>query len=212
VLRDDRPFNWSALNNAAVHGCDAPWLLFLNDDVALAAVDTLARLARYLTLDPAIGAVGAFLTHDPHGLQPQHDGIATDPRWIARNVVSESDGSGFGVPRNVSAVTGACMLTRRAAFEACGGFDEQFAVSFNDVDYCLQLRKLGWRIVQASDVHAVHREYATRGVLDTSAKRRQLESEMAAMRAKWGDALVERYRLNYDREVAATRIVRLEAA
>lgn len=208
VLHDNQPFNWAALNNAAARHADTPWLLFLNDDVELSTPDTLAQLARYLTLDAGIGIVGARLEYDPEeGGGLQHDGIATDPAWGARNIVDERDGKGLHMPRNVSAVTGACLLTRRTVFDACGGFDERFAVSFNDVDFNLHVRQLGWRVVQASDVSCIHRESRTRGVMDTDAKRAQLQQESQLLRSKWGDFLQETYRLHYQMRYAGTRII-----
>lgn len=214
VLRDDRPFNWAALNNAAVARTDTPWLLFLNDDVAWDAPDTLRQLARYLTLDRAIGAVGARLDYGPEqGGGLQHDGIITARDSIASNL-GDAHRAGYqlDVPRNVSAVTGACLLTPRAAFTACGGFDERLAVSYNDVDYCLHLRRLGYRIVQASDVRLTHRESRTRGRLDTPEKRTQWQAEAQLMRDKWGDFLDESHALRYQHHYAGTRIVNIPEA
>lgn len=208
VRVDDRPFNWSALNNAAAGACATPWLLFLNDDVALPDPQSLRRMSRYLALDPAIGAVGARLCYpDAAGGGIQHDGVVTDPGWVAANVGDSGTDRGIAMPRNVSAVTGACLLTPRAAFERCGGFDERLAVSFNDVDYCLALRRNGYRIVQASDTVGEHDESRTRGPIDDEAKRQQLNDEAALMRAKWGDFLAERHRLHYAHRFAGSRIL-----
>jgi len=209
VVEDDRPFNWSALNNAAARLSDTPRLLFLNDDVELPEPDTLARLARYLTLDAAIGAVGARLEYAAEqGGGIQHDGIDTDPLWVARNLTDAQRGElVLGVPRNVSAVTGACLLTPRAAFERCGGFDERLAVAYNDVDYCLHLRRLGLRVVQASDVRLIHRESRTRGAPTSGFAFRQWQDEAQLMRDKWGDFLVEQHRLVYRHRYAGSRIL-----
>jgi len=210
VRVDDRPFNWSALNNAEARHCTTPWLLFLNDDVAWDAPDTLERLARYLTLDLQIGAVGMALHYGKdQGGGLQHDGVATDPVWVARNIQDELDGKGLGIPRNVSAVTGACLLTPRAVFERCGGFDERLAVSYNDVDYGLHLRRLGYRVVQASDVQGRHHESKTRGTPDTPAKLAQLAQEGQWMRDKWGDLLRETHRLDYQSRFVGSRIVHM---
>jgi GT2 family glycosyltransferase/LmbE family N-acetylglucosaminyl deacetylase len=208
VMRDARAFNWSALNNAAARHATTPWLAFLNDDVDLVSTNALSLLARYLTLGPQVGAVGACLHYgDAVGGAVQHDGIVTDPAWVARNIAVNSDDAGMGLPRNVSAVTGACLLTPRWAFERCGGFDERLAVSFNDVDYCLHLRRLGLRIVQASDVTCIHHESRTRGTIDTAGKRDQLEREGDLMRRKWGDFLTEAHRMDNDYRRSGTRIM-----
>jgi GT2 family glycosyltransferase len=213
VVIDNQPCNWAALNNAAARLCHTPWLLFLNDDIELGAPDTLEQLARYLSLDAAIGAVGARLDYGPEqGGGIQHDGIATDPTWVARNICDLQDGKGLGIPRNVSAVTGACLLTPRAVFERCGGFEERLAVSYNDVDYGLHVRRLGYRVVQASDVVCIHRESRTRGGLDSDAKREELAREGQFMRDKWGDFLRETYRLQYIQRFAGSRIVSIPDA
>lgn len=209
VVTDDRAFNWAALNNAAVRLSSTPWLVFLNDDVELLDTSSLSRLVRYLTLDSSIGAVGARLEYaDEQGGGLQHDGIDTDPFWVARNLVDAHRGSlVLGVPRNVSAVTGACLLTPRSVFDRCGGFDERLEVAYNDVDYCLHLRRLGLRVLQASDIRLVHRESRTRGVLETGLERDRWSRELQLMRDKWGDFLTEKYQLSYRHRYAGSRIL-----
>ncbi|MEI8157028.1 MAG: glycosyltransferase family 2 protein, partial [Burkholderiales bacterium] len=212
VLVDDRSFNWAALNNTATRYTSAPWLLFLNDDIELPTPQTLQSLTRYLALDEQIGAVGARLEYGPEqGGGIQHDGVVTSINNI-HNVTDQRDGKGLGVPRNVSAVTGACLLTRRSAFVQSGGFDERFSVSFNDVDYCLHLRRLGWRVVQASDVVCIHRESRTRGPLDNALKQQQLLSEITLMNSKWQGFLEEKYVLNYVHRFMGSRIVKIPDA
>lgn len=207
VVADPQPFNWAAINNAAVQRTQTPWLLFLNDDVELRGADSLLALVRYFALGPDVGAVGARLLYGPERANAvQHDGVATATEWVARNIINEEDGTGLGIPRNVAAVTGACLLTRRDCFDAVGGFDERFRVSYNDVDYCLSLRERGLRIVQASDVEWIHRESRTRGTLDDAA-RAELYAEGDLMRAKWADRLVDPLRLIYTGRYIASRIL-----
>lgn len=183
---DDAPFNWAALNNRAVAASSSEALLFLNDDVEMLHADWLEKMVRYLDL-PQVGAVGARLYY-PGAERLQHDGVITDPHWVADNIGNPGI---YAMPRNASAVTGACLLTRRHVFEQCGGFDERFAVAYNDVDYCLQLRGLGWRIVQATDVCLIHAESLTRGNSMKPLQRAQFAKEQQRMRQKWGDALSE---------------------
>lgn len=206
VIEDQRPFNWAAINNAAAARNDAPWLLFLNDDVELPDPAWLRRMVRYLDL-PEVGAVGATLTYGNGDLQ--HNGIITDPEWVASNITNRGVKQQLTMNRNVSAVTGACMLTRRDVFNACGGFDERFAVSYNDVDYCLHLRKLGYRIVQATDARAVHHESRSRGHNDTPEKKQQWQQELELMRNKWGGMLEERLHPSYRAHFIGTRILSL---
>jgi GT2 family glycosyltransferase len=216
VIEDNRPFNWAALNNAAARTVDTPWLLFLNDDVSLPHPDTLRDLTHYLSLDPAIAIVGTRL-HFPaqEGNGVQHDGIITDPVWVASDLRDEhaSSNEGIRTPRNVSAVTGACLLTRKAVFAACDGFDERLAVSYNDVDYCLHARRLGYRIVQASDVLAIHAHSRTIGfIAPGSPAFLQWEEEKKLMQNKWGTFLSDPHRLQYNRAFAGLRIVHVPDA
>lgn len=215
VVHDDRAFNWAALNNEAARNCTTPWLLFLNDDVEWSDIDTLERLTRYLMLDKGIGVIGPQLLYgEEEGGGIQHDGIETapNPRSAAHNIRSPEQTAGLNMPRNVSAVTGAFMLTTREVFQRCGGFDERFAVSFNDVDYCLHVRQLGYRILQASDVSAVHHESRTRGFPDTVEKQEEIWAAGQRLCDRWGDLLIERYSLVYEREFISSHIVHIPQA
>ena len=206
VLFDDRPFNWAALNNRAITNGTAPWILCLNDDVEIQDPHWLPGMCRYLQLD-GVGAVGATLFY-PNG-ELQHNGIWTHARWVAGNITSWGARNELRVPRNVSAVTGACLLTRRDLFDKLGGFEERLAVSFNDVDYCLALRALGWRIVQTPDVRLLHHESASRGRPDSPESRKEVEDAAEFMRTKWGEFLREEYIPTYEIAAGGTRILHL---
>lgn len=204
IIADDRPFNWSALNNHAAGLSRAPWLLFLNDDIEITRPDWLANMARYLALD-GVGCVGATLLY-PNG-DMQHNGVRTDPTWIAGNITTLGAKQELAVTRNVSAVTGACLLTPRGYFEQAGGFDTRLAVAYNDIDYCLALRSQGLRIVQPADVTLIHSESATRGSTHNPEQRAQWEKEIGIMKAKWGDFLTERYFSEYLVQAHGTRVL-----
>jgi GT2 family glycosyltransferase len=90
-------------------------------------------------------------------------------------------GSSAVIVRNYSAVTAACMMTRRELFEQVGGFDERFAVDFNDTDYCLRLRQRGLRIVYTPHAELYHHESASFGVRTWRA------ADLEAMRQAWAD-------------------------
>jgi GT2 family glycosyltransferase/LmbE family N-acetylglucosaminyl deacetylase len=213
IRHHDKAFNWSELNNVACKSVTTPDLLFLNDDIELGALDTLDHLQSHLALDPKIGAVGALLRYpNADGGDIQHDGVITHPQWVARNISNPADCSALYVPRNVAAVTGACLLTRREAFEAVGGFEPALASSFNDVDYCLKLRQSGYRIMQASDVQAVHRESRSRGAVDSVAKLKQLEAELHWMQRRWGDMLVDQCNLRETDRYMGSLIVNIPAS
>ncbi len=87
-----------------------------------------------------------------------------------------------GMVREVAAVTGACMLVSRAAFEAAGGFDENLTVAYNDVDFCIRLQDLGLRNVFTPHAVLLHRESATRGKLHPAPDEQEV-------RRKWGPRL-----------------------
>jgi GT2 family glycosyltransferase len=186
VRRDARPFNWSALNNAAAAGSRGEVLLFVNDDVQGGTPGWMELLVAQ-ALRPEVGAVGARLVY-PNG-QLQHAGIVLGLAGAAGHVLAglEPGKPGYlglaALARDVSAVTGACLATRRDVFEQLGGFDEALGLDFNDVDYCLRARRRGLRVVFEPGAELVHLESPSRG---TSLS----EETAAAFMARWG-ALVE---------------------
>ncbi|OAD22306.1 glycosyl transferase, group 2 family protein [Candidatus Thiomargarita nelsonii] len=204
---NDEAFNWSTLNNQAVISGESPILLFLNDDIEIKQASWLRDLRRYLYLD-SVGAVGATLFYPNDDLQ--HNGIETNPQWIAGNIQEWGTKNALRATRNVSAVTGACLLTKRSVWQEVGGFDEKLAVSYNDVDFCLAIRRQGLRIVQATDVELIHDEHATYGTVDNPEKQALFRKEINLMREKWGDFLSERYTPRYDVQAQKTRILHLK--
>ena len=140
---------------------------------------------------PGVGAVGAKLLY-PDGTV-QHGGVAVGLHGAAGHLHQflPCDSPGYmnrlQVPHNVSAVTGACLLMPRTVFERVGGFDEEFALAYNDVDLCLKAVRAGYRSVWTPDAVLVHHESKTRGEDDTPAKRRRLLLEVDRLRAKWAE-------------------------
>jgi GT2 family glycosyltransferase len=183
-----RPFNYSAMNNAAARECGAPLLVFLNDDTEVIEPGWLEAMIE-LGARPEVGAVGAKLLY-PDG-RIQHAGVVLDILRAGGHLFRGSDNRArpyFDFPhviRNVSAVTGACMLVRAEAFESAGGFDEAMPVSFNDIDLCLRLRRLGLRNLYTPHAVLHHHESLSRA-------RRNLTYDpagFAALRARWGNLL-----------------------
>ncbi|MBX6424248.1 glycosyltransferase family 2 protein [Thermosulfurimonas sp. F29] len=160
----NEPFNWSRFNNLAAGKAREDFLLFLNDDLA-PEPNLLSALVGTAILTGA-GAVGAALFFPDASLQ--HNGIVTHPRWIAREIREKGVRGELALTRNVSAVTGAVLLTPREVFRDIGGFDERLPLNFNDVDYCLRLRKSGRRVVLAWEAQAVHFCMTSRGKTSVS--------------------------------------------
>ncbi len=192
VLHDDRPFNFSALNNGAVTQCAGEILCFLNDDCELVASSWLAELVSQLLQD-GVGAVGAKLLY-PDG-RIQHAGVVLGMGGIAGHPERLADRLAHGhfgwlhTARSLSAVTAACMVVRRGVFDRVGGFDEtNLSVAFNDVDFCLRLREAGWRVVWAPNAVVVHRESVSRGH-DPDVRPVAFGEEVAYMERRWGHVL-----------------------
>jgi glycosyltransferase involved in cell wall biosynthesis/SAM-dependent methyltransferase len=193
VLRDARPFNFSALNNHAIREARGEVVGLLNNDIEVISPDWLSEMVSY-AVQPDVGAVGARLWYPNETLQ--HGGIILGVGGIAAH-------SHWELPRHhngyfcratlaseYSAVTGACLFTRKELFENLGGLNEvDLPVAFNDVDYCLRARERGYRIVWTPFADLYHHESATRGPEDTPEKRARFSREIAYMTEHWREIL-----------------------
>jgi GT2 family glycosyltransferase len=166
LLHYSGPFNLSALNNFAVKQTDSPWLLFLSYHTEVLDADWMTTMAEHVQR-PEVGAVGPRLLYPDDTVQ--HAGIVVGVGGIAEYAFRGSPAEVPGVcrqlqaTRNYSAVTGACLLTRRDVFEEVGGFDEEcLPVHFNDVDLCLKMRRAGYSIVYTPFARLYHHESRVR--------------------------------------------------
>jgi GT2 family glycosyltransferase len=193
VLAHDEPFNWARANNLAALQGQAPYLLFLNNDVEMDTMHWDEALLDGLVQEN-VGALGALLLY-PNRLI-QHAGVVMD--MVAGGPIHEGVGHSLGEggpaerwrhPRLASAVTGAWLATTRTLFEAVGGFEERLPVAYNDIDFCLRCRAAGRLVVQASHIVATHRESATRGTEMTLAEHARDQADWTWMRSRWGKAL-----------------------
>jgi GT2 family glycosyltransferase len=166
VLRDDRAFNWAALNNAATALSTGDVLVFLNNDIECRRDGWLADMAAQ-ALRPDVGAVGARLLY-PDG-RVQHAGVVLGMGGAAGHVLAGLPGTEAGylgmavLTRDCCAVTGACLATRRQLFDDLGGFDESLGLDLNDIDYCMRVRRHGLRVVYEPRAELVHYESPSRG-------------------------------------------------
>ena len=162
------PFNYSRLVNAALPHVDTPLVLHLNNDVNALERGWLEEMAGWFT-QPDVGVVGAKLIYPDRTLN--HTGIIIGPHGgLADTPFARMDEGTVGLgwhatAREVSAVTGACLMTRADLYRQLDGFDEKdFGVAYNDVDYCLRARTAGHRVIYTPQARLMHWGSATRGV------------------------------------------------
>lgn len=194
VIRDDRPFNYSALNNAAVKLAEGELVGLLNNDLEVISPDWLSEMVSH-ALRPDVGAVGACLWYPNNTLQ--HGGVILGIGGCAGHSHKGFPKGHCGyVGRMVlisefSAVTGACLLTRKKLYEHLGGLNESdLPVAFNDVDFCLRLKEAGYRNVWTPYAELYHHESATRGYEDTPEKQKRFLKEGAYLKRRWGNLLL----------------------
>ena len=207
VICYDKPFNYSAINNFAVQQAKGEVICLLNNDTEVITPGWLQTMLGHLQ-QPSVGAVGAKLLFDNHTVQ--HVGDAVGPGGCADHFMSGIDENDLGycgravVAQDVSAVTAACLLTRKDVFEDLGGLDEvNLAVAFNDVDYCLRVREAGLRVVMTPFAKLYHHESVSRGKDDTPVKKARAKREADYMRDRWQRVLQDdpfyNPNLNYSR-------------
>jgi len=194
VIRDDREFNYAALNNAAVAQAKGELVGLINNDVEIISEDWLSEMVG-IALQPGVGAVGARLWYPDHTLQ--HGGVVlAGSKGIAAHLhrgLPAGEPGYFGravLTQTLSAVTAACLIVRTSTYRALGGLDEvNLKVAFNDVDFCLRLREAGYRNVWTPYAELFHYESATRGEDLSPEKKARFDSEVAYMARRWGVAL-----------------------
>ena len=200
VLRHPGPFNFSAMNNAAVRGAArGEYICLLNNDTAPLDGDWLSEMMDHARR-PDVGAVGAKLFY-PDG-RIQHGGVILGIGWgaPADHPFNGAPGDAAGywgrlqVQQEFSAVTAACMVTRRSVYEELRGLDEEaFAVCYNDVDYCLRVRQAGYRVVWTPYARLLHETSASlRGDVEgkpDQEKADRFTREKSAMYARWMPAI-----------------------
>ncbi|WP_043285026.1 glycosyltransferase family 2 protein [Paraburkholderia oxyphila] len=193
VLRDDRPFNYSALNNRAVEQARGSLVALINNDIEVRSPDWLSEMVS-IAMQPGVGAVGAKLLYPDNTLQ--HAGIVLGIGGVAghANKHGRPPHRGYfgrtGLIGSWSAITAACMVVRREVFQGVGGLNEtDLTVAFNDVDFCLKLKAAGYRNVLTPYAELYHHESATRGYEDNPEKRARFRAESDYMRRQWSSWL-----------------------
>lgn len=189
VLRDERPFNYSALNNAAVEQAKGQYVGLLNNDIEVISPNWLSEMLS-IASQPGVGAVGAKLWYPDDTLQ--HGGVIVGLGGVAGHAhsrIKRTDLGYFGrasLIQTMSAVTAACLVIRKDIYNEVGGLDEvNLAVAFNDVDFCLKVQSAGYRNIWTPFAELYHHESATRGLDDAPEKKRRFLSEVQHMKEAW---------------------------
>lgn len=194
VVRDNGPFNFSRLNNVAARHARGEILAFLNNDIEVTESGWLAEMVSHAARSE-VGAVGARLWYPDGTLQ--HGGVVLGLGGVAGHAhyrVPRGHPGYFNrawLQQNCSAVTAACMLTRKAVFMELGGFDENnLSINFNDIDYCIRVGARGLQILWTPYANLAHHESASRGHHPTPAQQAQFRREATFMQETHGRALL----------------------
>ena len=194
VVTYEGSFNYSAVNNLGVREAEGEYILLLNNDTQVITVNWMEELLMYAQRED-VGAVGAKLYYGDKTIQ--HAGVV-----LALGAHRTAGHSHYGQHRenlgymgrlcyaqDVSAVTGACLMVAKELYWKVGGLDESFAVSLNDVDFCMKLREAGYLNVFTPFAELYHFESVSRGLDDRGEKAKRYEEESERFRAKWKEAL-----------------------
>lgn len=188
VYRGD--FNYSAVNNLGVGCATGDYILLLNNDTEVITVNWMEELLMYAQRAD-VGAVGAKLYYPDKTIQHAGVVIGLGAHRTAGHTHYKQHRQNLGYmgrlcyAQDVTAVTGACLLVKKELYLAAGGLDEGFAVSLNDVDFCLKLRRMGLLNIFTPFAELFHYESASRGLDDTGERARRYNRESERFREKW---------------------------
>ena len=192
ILRWDHPFNFSQICNFGAKETGGEYLLLLNNDTKVISENWIQEMLMLLQR-PDVGAVGARLFYPDDTIQ--HAGIILRPEGFADHIHKYRTREDLGyeyrlqIVQNFSAVTGACLMTKKSCWQEVGGMDEALAVAYNDVDYCLQLRARGYLVVWTPYAELYHYESKSRGLDDTPAKQAVNRRELDLMNRRWAELM-----------------------
>ncbi|MCM1551597.1 MAG: glycosyltransferase family 2 protein [Butyrivibrio sp.] len=187
-------FNYSAINNLGVQYADGEYILLLNNDTEVITVNWLEELLMYAQRED-VGAVGAKLYYADRTIQHAGVVLGLGAHRTAGHSHYKQSRQNLGYmgrlcyAQNVSAVTGACLMVKKRLYDEVNGLEEGFAVSLNDVDFCLKLRKKGLLNVFTPFAELFHYESISRGLDDSGERAERYNQESAQFREKWKDVL-----------------------
>ena len=190
VVTYDGEFNYSRINNLGVSQATGDYVLLLNNDTQVITVNWMEELLMYAQRQD-VGAVGGKLYYGDKTIQHAGVVIGLGAHRTAGHVHYRQKRENLGYmgrlcyAQNMTAVTGACLMVKKALYEEAGGLDESFAVSLNDVDFCLKLRSMGYLNVFTPFAELYHFESISRGLDDKGASAERYNDESARFRKKW---------------------------
>lgn len=190
VITYDGEFNYSRINNLGVSQATGDYALLLNNDTQVITVNWMEELLMYAQRQD-VGAVGGKLYYGDKTIQHAGVVIGLGAHRTAGHVHYRQKRENLGYmgrlcyAQNMTAVTGACLMVKKALYEEAGGLDESFAVSLNDVDFCLKLRSMGYLNVFTPFAELYHFESISRGLDDKGASAERYNDESARFRKKW---------------------------
>lgn len=188
VIRDERPFNFSALNNRAVRECArGEFVLLLNNDIEITHPDWLDEMVGP-ALEEGVGCVGARLWYPNQTLQHAGVVMVCGVAGHAHKHLPRGHHGYMGravLAQDFVAVTAACLLVRRRIYDEVEGLDESLAVAFNDVDFCLRVHSRGYRNHWTPYASLIHHESLTRGYEDTPEKQIRFKREIDVLQSRW---------------------------
>lgn len=194
VVKWEREFNYSAINNFGVTFAKGEYLLFLNNDTEIINPESIVEMLGFCQRQD-VGITGVRLLYSDETIQ--HAGVVVGFGGIAGHTfigLHKAESSYFNqvmCARDYSAVTAACMMSKKTLFDEVGGFSENLAVAFNDIDYCMKIRALNKLVVYAPYALFYHYESKSRGLEDTPEKVERFNREIKKFSEKWPDILRE---------------------
>lgn len=192
VVYWDGIFNYSAINNYGIQYAKGEYYLLLNNDTEIINPDCLEELLGYC-MRKDVGAVGARLYYEDDTIQ--HAGVVVGFGGIAGHCFVQQPRGFTGYCHRIicaqdySAVTAACMMVRKDVFEEVEGLTTELAVAFNDIDFCMKIRKAGYLIVYNPYAELYHYESKSRGLEDTPEKVARFNQEIATFARRWPEIL-----------------------
>lgn len=194
VLQFSGPFNFAAMNNLAAQAAKGEVLCLLNNDTEVTHPGWLTELVAQVSR-PEVGAVGPMLRY-PDGTV-QHAGLHPNLGSLYGHGHKHFPPENFGyrnrlaTAHRVAAVTGACLVTPKSLWTELGGMDEAFAVAYNDVDYCLQVRQVGHQVMWTPYAELIHHESVSRGYDEHPKEGDRLAREAGLLQQRWADSFAD---------------------